>query len=594
MDPLAEYTSRRNRWEAERQIRQRQFIRIGNWRLAVGVAGAVLAWLSFGSHLVTPWILVVPVIVFIGPALSHQRVLRQRTRSERAITYYEHGLARLEDRWLNTGSKGERFRDTSHVYAEDLDVFGKGSLFELIASARTAAGEEMLAGWLLSPATREEALSRQEAVRELRARLDLRQDIALLGEDVRAEVHLDGLKQWGCAAPVRFARELRVLALVLALGGIATLLAFFAHVLPLWPFAIILACDLILIWALRERVSRIRARTDTPAQGLRILALLIQRLEEETFESPRLKQLRSAFDIGGRPASKRIARLERWVDWLDSGEHLFVRVIRPIVLWYEQLAMGIEGWRAKNGRFVGQWLEAVAEFEALSSLASIAFERPQWVFPVFLGGDEPHFDAHGLQHPLMSSAKCVPNDVAFSGNLRLFIVSGSNMSGKSTLLRSTGLNCVLAWAGGPVAARSMRLSALQPAASIRVVDSLHDNRSRFFAEISRIRQIVDLTNGNCPVLFLLDELLSGTNSHDRRIGAAGIVRKLVGSGAIGLITTHDLALADIEHDLGPAATNVHFDDQIVDGQIAFDYKLRPGIVTHSNALELMRAVGLEI
>jgi MutS domain V len=592
--PLREYVSRRNRWQAERQILERQFIRIGNWRLTLGIAGALLAWLAFGPHLVTAWVLLVLLIAFVALVIWHQRVLRRRTLAGRAIAYYERGLARLDDRWIDTGSRGEQFRDASHVYAEDLDVLGKGSLFELIASARTSAGEQTLARWLLSPADREEALSRQEAVRELRARLDLREELALLGEDIHAEVHLEALEKWGFAAPVGFARGLRALALVLALGGAVTLLAFFAQALPLWPFAVILGCDFVLIWNLRSQVTHVRAAIDAPAQGLRILSLLLERLEKEAFEAPRLKELRAALDVKGLPASKRIARLERWIDWLDSGEHLFVRVIRPIVLWYEQLAMGIEAWRRENGSLVGQWLRAVAEFEALSSLASIAFERPHWAFPLLVEGIEPHLEAQDLQHPLMSPAKCMPNDISFSGDLRLFIVSGSNMSGKSTLLRSMGLNCVLAWAGGPVAAKRMRVSRLQPAASIRVVDSLHDNRSRFFAEISRIRQIVDLTQGNRTVLFLLDELLSGTNSHDRRIGAAGIVRKLVASGAIGLITTHDLALAEIEQDLGTAATNVHFDDQIVDGQIAFDYKLRPGIVTHSNALELMRAVGLEI
>ena len=592
--PLQEYASRRNRWQAARQILERQFIRIGNWRLTLGIAGALLAWLAFGPHLVTPWVLLVLLIAFVALVIWHQRVLRRRTLAERAIAYYERGLARLEDRWMGTGSAGEQFRDAFHVYAEDLDVLGKGSLFELIASARTFAGEETLARWLLSPADRDEALSRQEAVRELRARLDLREELALLGDDIRAEVHLEALAKWGLGAPIGFARGLRVLALLLALGGVVTLLAFFAQALPLWPFAVILGCDFVLIWNLRAQVTRVRAAIDAPAQGLRILSLILERLEKETFEAPRLKELRVGLHVEGRPASKRIARLERWIDWLDSGEHLFVRVIRPVVLWYEQLAMGIEAWRRENGRLVGQWLRAVAEFEALSSLASIAFERPHWTFPALLEGVRPHLEAQDLQHPLMSPAKCVPNDISFSDDLHLFIVSGSNMSGKSTLLRSVGLNCVLAWAGGPVAAKTMRVSALQPAASIRVVDSLHDNRSRFFAEISRIRQIVDLTKGNRPVLFLLDELLSGTNSHDRRIGAAGIVRKLVASGAIGLITTHDLALAEIEQDLGTAAANVHFDDQIVDGQIEFDFKLRPGIVTHSNALELMRSVGLEI
>ncbi len=256
--------------------------------------------------------------------------------------------------------------------------------------------------------------------------------------------------------------------------------------------------------------------------------------------------------------------------------------------------MGIEAWRRENGRLLGPWLASIAELEALSSLAALSFERPQWSFPVLTESVEPCFEAESLQHPLIAPSKCVPNDLMLGGNLRLLIVSGSNMSGKSTLLRSAGLNCVLAWAGAPVAAKGLHISALQPGASIRITDSLQDNRSRFFSEITRIRQIVELTQGSRPVLFLLDELLSGTNSHDRRIGAAGIVRKLVDSGAIGLITTHDLALADIEQDLGSRAGNVHFDDRAVDGHIDFDYVLRPGIVTRSNALALMHAIGLDV
>jgi DNA mismatch repair ATPase MutS len=190
--------------------------------------------------------------------------------------------------------------------------------------------------------------------------------------------------------------------------------------------------------------------------------------------------------------------------------------------------------------------------------------------------------------------RCVPNDVLLGDGTDLLIVSGSNMSGKSTLLRSIGLNALLAWAGAPVCASELSISPICIGASIRVTDSLQDNRSRFFAEITRLRQIVDLSKGSRPVLFLLDELLSGTNSHDRKIGAAAVVRSLVRAGAIGLITTHDLALASIEEDLAGRARNVHFQDEMVDGRIEFDYRLRPGIVTRSNALALMRAVGLEI
>jgi hypothetical protein len=594
MDPLQEYNSRLVRWRAGQLSLKRLFIRIGNWRLVLGIVAAILAYLVFGPHFLPLTVLLVPFVPFIGLVVWHQRVKRRCTVAERAIRHYERAVARLEDRWMGTGSSGDQFREASHVYADDLDLFGKGGLFELIAAARTAAGEQMLAGWLLSPAPRQDVLLRQDAARELRSRLDLREDLALLGEDVRAEVHVEAVRKWGSAPPVPFPGLLRGLAPLLAIAGVATLLAFFGQALPLWPFASILLINFGIIWALRKRVASVVESVETPAQGLRILSQLLDRLEREQFQSLRLRDLRAALDVDGLPASKRIARLEHWIDWLESGHNQFVRLIRPVVLWDEQVAMAIEAWRHKAGPHIGVWLHAIAELEALSSLASLAYERPQWTFPVLVEDLAPRFEAETLRHPLMSSARCVPNDVSLGGDLRLLIVSGSNMSGKSTLLRSIGLNTVLAWAGAPVAAERMRISPLQPGASLRVVDSLQDNRSRFFAEISHIRQIVDLIKADRPVLFLLDELLSGTNSHDRRIGAAGIVRKLVASEAIGLITTHDLALADIEQDLGSAAANVHFDDRIVEGRVEFDYRLRPGIVTHSNALELMRAVGLDV
>jgi hypothetical protein len=594
MDPRSEYVTRSDRWRREQQSLESLFVRIGNWRLLLGIVEAALAALAFGVHIITPWVLLGPFIVFIGLVAWHQRVIRRREFAERAIRFYNGGLARVDDKWIGTGNAGDRFRDSSHVYADDLDLFGRGSLFELIATARTAAGEQMLASWLLSPALRAEALSRQAAIAELKARLDLREDVALLGEDVRADLHIDKLHKWGSAPAVPFGPLVRPIALVFAIAGVCAVVAFLANALPLWPFVALLGCDFVLIFVLRKRVARALESADITAESLRILSLLLQRLEREEFEAPRLRQLRAALDIRGLPASARIARLEKWMDWLASSEHLLVRVIRPVLLWQEQIAMGIEAWRRENGKCIGAWLNAVAEFEALSSLASIAFDRPHWTLPLLAETPTPHFEAEGLQHPLMSPAKCVPNDVALAGDLRLLIVSGSNMSGKSTLLRASGLNAVLAWAGAPVAARKLHISPLQTGASIRVMDSLHDNRSRFFAEISRIRQIVELTKSDRPVLFLLDELLSGTNSHDRRIGAAGIVRRLVQSGAIGLITTHDLALADIEQDLKRRAKNVHFDDQITDGCIEFDYRLRPGVVMHSNALELMRSVGLEV
>ncbi len=594
MDPQQEYTARRERWLTERQSLDRRYIRIGNYRLVVVVVAALLAWLSLWRGAVSGWWLVVPLAVFAGLAVWHARIARRQTFAQRGLAYYDRGLARLDDRWAGTGNTGEGLRNPEHVYADDLDIFGRGSLFELIDTARTATGEKTLATWFLAPASREIVLARQEAGRELRGRLDLREDIALLGEDMRAEVHAEALNEWGSAPAIQFAPALRPLALVLAVAAIATLTAFLAGFIAVSPFFVVLAGNAIFIALVRKRVKQIIENVETPASDLRVLSLILARLETEQFRSPLLRELRETLDVQHRSASHHIARLERWIELLDSSDHVLVRALAPVVLWREQIALAIEAWRRDMGPMVGAWLETIGHFEALLSLAALSYERPAWTFPLLTEGTEPHFEAQALLHPLLPAARSVPNDVRIGDELRLLIVSGSNMSGKSTLLRAIGLNAVLAWSGAPVAARELRISRLQVGASLRAVDSLQDGRSRFFSEISRIRQVMDLTAGDRPVLFLLDELLSGTNSHDRRIGATAIVKALVERGAMGLITTHDLALAQIEQGLGRAAKNVHFDDQIVDGRIEFDYRLREGVVVRSNALELMRAVGLPV
>jgi DNA mismatch repair ATPase MutS len=233
------------------------------------------------------------------------------------------------------------------------------------------------------------------------------------------------------------------------------------------------------------------------------------------------------------------------------------------------------------------------EFEALSSLAGYAFEHPADPFPdIVVSG--PLVDGVALAHPLLPAARVVPNDVALGQDTRVLVVSGSNMSGKSTLLRTVGVNVVLALAGAPVRAQRMTVSPVALGATLRIQDSLQAGKSRFFAESPQPQQIVDLANGPIPVLFLLDELLAGTNSHDRRLGAAGIVQGLVDKGAIGLVTTHDLALAEVVSDLGVHARNVHFSDTFEDGQLRFDFRMREGVVRSSNALALMRSIGLAV
>jgi hypothetical protein len=589
MQPLEEYEARQAKWTARQQMAQRSFIAIGNWRLFTAVAALVLAWFAFGKETITAWWLLAPLGIFVALVAWHQRVLRRRTFAERAIRYCQQGMNRIQDTWAGGGNQGEGFRDLNHIYADDLDVFGRGSLFELLSSARTAAGEKTLAGWLLAPASLEEAAERQQAVRELAPKLDLREDMALLGEDIKSSISAETLRTWGLAPPVSFPALLRWASLGMAVVGIGALILKLAEVAPLWPLVVLVGINAALMFGFRKQTAQVEASIESAAHQLSLLSLLVERLENESFQCPMLVRLRGALATSGVPASRRIKHLNRWLELLDSSDHIILRILEPLTLYKRQIAMAVEAWRTRNGAAIGGWIQALAEFEALSSFGALHYERPDWAFPSLAESGGAHFAATEMGHPLIASALSVRNSLELGDDCRLLIVSGSNMSGKSTLLRAVGLNTVLAWAGAPVCAGALALSRLQVGASLRVSDSLQDNRSRFFAEISRLRQIVDLTQNPIPVLFLLDELLSGTNSHDRLIGATGIVRGLLAANTIGLLTTHDLALTQIE-----AARNVHLEDRIIEGKMEFDYRLRPGVVTHSNALELMRSIGLEI
>jgi hypothetical protein len=593
VSPVEEYRIRLSKWSERLSRAQTQYNQLGNARLATGIAAVTVAGVSIGVSMISPWWLIAPLAIFVGLAIALSRLDEERQAATRGVAYYERAIGRIEDRWIGTGSQGEKFRDSKHVYADDLDLFGRGSLFELLSTARTGAGERTLAEWLLAPGEREEVEARQAAVAELAPRIDLREEIALMGEDIRAAVDARALTAWGAAPKIGFFKGARVVAFVLACAAVVTLGGFFAQRFTAAPFLCVVLAEMIFSFTIRPKVGQVAEAVSAPAHDLRMLALLLERLEGEQFTSARLRRLAEEMQVAGTRASQRIKRLTRLMELMDSSENMFFRPIAAMVLWNAQFAMAIEAWRSVCGPHIGKWIAAVGEFEALCSLSAYAFERPDATFPR-LELEGPLFDADTLRHPLIPAAVAVANDVRLGKKERLWIVSGSNMSGKSTLMRAVGLNAVLAWAGAPVACARLNISPLLIGASMSTHDSLADNRSRFYAEISRLRDVVELARTGHPTLFLLDELLSGTNSHDRRIGAEAVVKGLVERGAIGLVSTHDLALAEIASTLDGRAVNVHFEDHLEGGEIRFDYRLRQGVVTRSNALELMRAVGLDV
>lgn len=590
--PAEEYRHRLGQRRSAAAQRESWHYRIGNARLMVFIAAAIMVWLAFGTELLSPWWLVVPLCIFLALVLWHGRVLQQLRRFTRSIEFYDQGIERLNERWQGIGEQGDRFRDPSHPYAQDLDLFGKGSLFQLLCRARTRAGEEKLASWLKSSASVEEIRYRQGAVEELRHNLDLREDLAVLCPDVGSGVEPDRLVGWTRHQDTLNSVWLRILAMLIALLTIASLVAWGVSGRHLWFFVMVLI-ELIFLYFTRRTIRAVVESAEKACLHLQLLSLVLARLEKERFETDHLRKLRLALDREGLPPSRLIARLSFLIVLLDSRKNQFFAPLAFVLLWETHLAFFIEDWRRKHGRAIAGWLEATAEMEALSSLAGYAFENPEDPFPE-LTEQSPCFDGRGLGHPLIPQARCVRNDVSLSDEARVLVVSGSNMSGKSTLLRTVGINAVLALAGAPVRAQSLRIAPLSVGASIRITDSLQEGTSRFYAEITRLKQLVILAGDPIPLMFLLDELLHGTNSHDRRIGAEAIIKGLVDRGAIGLLTTHDLALAHIVDALAPHAANVHFEDHIENGRMAFDYHLHPGIVRKSNALELMRSIGLEV
>ena len=612
-DPRSTYLQLLEERRNDIAIREKRHNWFGYLRLAAVAAAVAVVWTALAQGFTVAWA-AIPIAVFVGLIVLHEHLLKRLERHRRAVRYFEKALGRLDGNWPGTGEAGDRYIDPAHPYSQDLDLFGKGSLFELLSTARSHIGEDTLAHWLLEPASGETIRLRQQAVEELRPRLDLREDLAIVAEEARTGVDPVALASWGEAAgPGGVSLPLKRLRLQIAVQALFGFPA--AVALVVWvayamgavrlsantatlvrDYAIALgAINGWFFYAHRHLFGAIVAAVGEAADELRLLSEVLVRLEREHFQTPLLAGLRASLDAEGEPPSARLAELKRLMEYIDSRDNWLVKTLEVFILWTPWWAVRVEAWRRQSGPAVRRWLTATGEIEALCSLASHAFEHPRDCFPEFVDRG-PYLEADDAAHPLLPEDRAVANSVRIGGDSapHLLVVSGSNMSGKSTFLRTLGVNSVLAQAGATVRARRFRLSKLAVGASIRVNDSLQGGISRFYAEILRLRQILDLTASGQPVLFLIDEFLHGTNSHDRRIGAEALVRSLVQRGGIGLVTTHDLALADIADTMGDRAANVHFEDHVEDGKIIFDYVMRPGIVRKSNAIELMRSVGLEI
>jgi ABC-type multidrug transport system fused ATPase/permease subunit len=598
MEARGRYESRRQELEQELEALRVRYDALAWSRLAVltvAIAGGVLTlWKDLG---VVGWSVTLGAsLAFVVLVYFHGRVANRRDRLEAAKRYNERGLERLQGKWMSFEDDGARYLRDDHPYALDLDIFGAASLFQLLNDTRTRMGARRLATWLAGPAPDAAITTRQRAVKELGEVHGWRESIAVAGAHAsETSPDPEPLLAWGERPPVLPpAAWPKAAAWLGTISVIAVAIACSHPAIPGWVFLIPYAVNMTVTILLTKKLQPVIEAVSERAEDLERYGEMLALVEEQSFESEGLRALQERLRATGIRSSEEIRRLARIVSILDARRNgAFRALIGPGLLWDLHCAFALERWQSRAGKGARGWLRALADIEALASMGTFCFEHPSFTFPSIEAGPL-HFRAEGLGHPLINDDVRVVNDVTLPDPGSVLLVTGSNMSGKSTLLRSMGIAAVLALAGAPVCARSLRMSGCVLRTSMRVSDSLKDGISRFYAELLKIKQVTQTAEQGTPVLFLLDEILHGTNSRERHIGARSIIRTLVDCGSMGAVSTHDLALASLADELPERVQLVHLQEQVVDGKMVFDYRLREGVVKSGNALRWMRHVGLRV
>lgn len=593
--PEHEYSCRLKKREQQLAAIRGLHHRLWTYLALVTLAGFAVAYVALSWKLIPSLWILLPLAMVLHVLRGLSKNARAHSTVQRIVKFYELGVARLSQRWKGLGIDGTEFLPADHVYASDLDLFGSGSLFELLCTARTGIGRATLAKWLLAPAESVEASERQRAVAELRDHLDLREEWASAGGNGLDRVGSSAVRDWADAPAISFPLFGRALAILLPIGLIVSSILSHAGILGLsWLYASVVpvGLELLLAATLLKKSRRVAANLILPSFELGLLAPLLERMETGRFQCPLLKSLQQGLTALSGSPSKQIRKLGAWVWLLDLRQSEYFALASSLILWGTNVSIQIERWRQRNREGLAHWLEALGQFEALLCLARYHYENPEHTFPILKPQTTPLFVAEALGHPLLDRSTCVRCDVRLEAEgTQLIMVSGSNMSGKSTLLRAVGINAVLAAAGAPVCAARLEISPMQIGCSISVHDSLMQGRSRFQAEVERIRRILDLSrDGN--LLFLLDEVLGGTNSRDRYFGARVVIEELIENGACGFVTTHDLALTQMVKTFDGKAVNVHFEEHYEGGEMRFDYRMRSGVLTRTNGLNVMAALGI--
>ncbi len=594
-----EYEQRRDTYKEQMDRLTLKVNHIGNARLIVILAGIGIAiGLYFNkSWLGTLNILVITFIVFLYLVFKYNQWNKKKKRAEILYSINIKGLQRLQGEWKSFPESGEDYIDEDHFFSWDLDLFGRGSLFQWMNDTVTPMGKEKLRKALIQPdKTADTIKGRQKAVQELANKIDWAQDFQVSGiiekdmmNDPKPLLNWshkmnDSYLKMGIGLVTKILPALTLLSIIAAFT-----ITNFSYMVP----AILFTVQIVLAVIGFSVRNDIMSSAGKYREDIKVYEKLICQLEKSSFKSPYIKQLQKGLQSDKEESvTQQMKKLDGVLDMVSMRHIQFYIIFNILTLWDYQCVIALERWKKKYGKNLKQWLESVGDVEALLSIGMRAYEQHQWEMPEIT--KERKVVGHDLGHPLLNANERVANTIQFGGNKNVLLITGSNMSGKSTFLRTVGINLVLAYSGAPVCAKKFCCPIMSIYTSMRVKDDLENKISSFYAELIRIKKIVETASQGKEVFFLLDEIFKGTNSRDRHIGAKALIRTLSKQNTLGLVSTHDLELAELAEESGARIANYHFREHYKDNKICFDYTLNSGVSTTFNAIYLMKQIGIDI
>lgn len=520
--------------------------------------------------------------------LTIENSVRLRKINETEIEILNHHFTHLPD--------GSNYKPETHEYANDLDIFGRASLYQYINRTNSEQGNKMFADWLLHQALPGMILQRQETVKELTPETGWRQQLQSCGIATKITIATQQRIEKWLEQPVSFSGKLlwNILKYLLPAISFSFLTLHLINILDASIFYPLMLLMLAVSFAISKLIIPDYLQLNRIAPELESLSGSISLIEKKEFKTDLIKQLQAKYKTGLVTSSESIKKLKKVLDLLDIRLNPLVFIpLNTFLFWDLQQIFTLEKWKIANKHNIRDWFDTLAEIECLSSIANLAFNHPENSFPR-ISNKEGVFIADSMGHPLIAKEKMVCNSFSTEGVNQMNLITGSNMAGKSTFLRSIGINIVLAMIGSTVFARSLALSPMKVLSSMRVSDNLEESTSTFYAELKKLKEVINSVYNNEKVFLLLDEILRGTNSADRHAGSKALIKQLIHHKAVGLIATHDLELAKLADEFPDKIHNYHFDVQVANDELYFDYKLKRGICQSMNASLLMKKIGIEL